>query len=104
MTNSNILTATISGTYSWNPGHGVLATLRSAPSEGYTRQGVQGTRLDFVRALEAAKDQRAIVIGANKTAHTALIKRLAAAIVHDENSERHYTNAEHTARFAELIA
>ena len=41
-------TVSISATYCWHPGHGILSTLRDTGADvGYTRQQVEGTAEDF---------------------------------------------------------
>lgn len=74
------LTCTISCTYEWWPGRGVLATLRDTGEDvGYTRQEVAGTAEDFRLAIEAAKAARETAKGSHKTALTRLIQRLEGA-------------------------
>jgi hypothetical protein len=74
------LSCTISCTYGWHPGHGVLASLRDSGEDvGYSRQEVTGTADDFRLAVEAAKAERATAKGSHKTALTRLIQRLEGA-------------------------
>jgi hypothetical protein len=74
------VSCTISCTYGWHPGRGVLATLRDTGEDvGYSRQEVTGTAEDFRLAIEAAKAAHVTSCGAHKTALTRLIQRLEGA-------------------------
>lgn len=71
------LTCTISCTYVWHPGHGVLASLRGTDEDvGYSRQEVTGTEADFRAAIAAAKAERETASGTHRAALTRLIHRL----------------------------
>ena len=72
-------TVTISATYGWHAGRGVLATLRATDADvGFNRQEIEGTLEDFRAAVEAAKVERATATGSHKGALTRLIQRLEA--------------------------
>jgi hypothetical protein len=75
-----LISCTISCTYGWHPGHGVLASLRDSGEDvGYTRQEVTGTADDFRVAIEAAKAEHVTAKGSHKMALTRLIQRLEGA-------------------------
>lgn len=77
---ADLISCTISCTYIWHPGRGVLASLRDTGEDvGYSRQEVAGTADDFRAAIEAAKTARKAATGSHKTALTRLIQRLEGA-------------------------
>lgn len=82
--------ATISGTYGWTPGRGVLATLRTSPTSadaGYSRQEVEGTPDEFAAAIAAATAARSTAYGPHKMALTRLIQRMSAALRWHEETQ-----------------
>ena len=71
------ITTTISCTYGWYAGKGVLATLRETGEDvGYTRQEIVGSASDFRAAIDAAKKERETAAGTHRAALTRLIQRL----------------------------
>lgn len=74
-------TATISATYCWHPGHGVLASVRDTGADvGYSRQQITGTADDYRAAITAVSAEREESQGPHRGACTRLLKRLRGAL------------------------
>jgi hypothetical protein len=72
------LTCTISGTFIWRPGTGVLASLHGTGNAdvGYSRIEVAGTAADFEAAIVACEKLHAVSTEPGmKQAVTALLRR-----------------------------
>lgn len=75
------ITATISCTYCWRPGHGILRTLTDTGADvGYSRMEVGGSETDFRTAIELVTHERNASSGSHRTACTRLLQRLEGAL------------------------